>query len=953
MELTADQQRAAFHDGGNLVVEAAPGAGKTRVIVARVGHLVAQRGVDPARILVLTFSRRAVRELRDRLAAARPDLGARIDVRTFHGFASRLLAIERVELSSGRLIAQPAAQALAEQAFARVEPRGFAPHVFRSPSFQRDAERALADLARADDAVLDALLARGSAEIGDLVRALRELRALRRELGVTDFDDLITRAAALAREPDSRVAAHLRSAYDHVLVDEFQDTDPHQVALLAQISATIFAVGDAAQAIYGFRGAARNAIDRAVTALRMQRERLRTSHRCAPAICAAINETPGLPPEQQIATRVDAAGEVRIERAATPLDEAELAAEHAARAIAAGIAPERIAVLLRSAEPLGPFIEDALHRRGIRAARVGGDALVREPIVRALFDALHALLARDPERWIDCFCAPALGYARLALTRAFDRLQPRALDDAIVALASCGDGRIAQDRIAATLREAHALLARGEVARAARAIARGFDLLGAAAELDDAAAARAASRLQAALAAIGDTAEVLARLGAPGDAREVLARVERDASELAGEPPSGAVAILTVHAAKGLEFDTVVLCDAADGRMPLARRRDGIIAERDAALARELGLDLGDTPEEHLAEERALWYVALSRAERTLVIASAAAGADGAPQYPSRFLSLAARERAGQSDPYFAPLVYAGADTLPPPPDERPVAVGERLGVTRLDDWFTCERRFFYSTVVGLQRESAFIKSFGIAIHRVLERYHRVARRIDARWNRDDALRDLLRLREAVWNEPDVTFDSTLERDAAAATADRMLRGYAEHLATESAKDPFEVELLEDAVEVRVGDRTLRGRIDRVDRLHDGTRRIVDIKTGIQYVKLKSGLPKFVEGVDEGTLYTEPSPSIASVQLPLYRRALPDATIALLHLRTNDEKPVALDTLADADTLLASVDDAIERGFTQRIDEIARFGTTQDRRQCDRCAFTAICDGYLEAFADE
>ncbi|MDE2482296.1 MAG: ATP-dependent helicase, partial [bacterium] len=812
---------------------------------------------------------------------------------------------------------------------------------------------ALADLARADAAALEALARRASPHLGDLISALRELRRLRREFGVTDFDDLVSRAAALAHEPGSRVAAHLHSGFDHVLVDEFQDTDPHQVALLEAISATIFAVGDSAQAIYGFRGAARNAIERAVQALAMERVPLRVSHRCAPAICEAIGTTPGLPPAQRIETQVAERGEVRVERAATPLDEAELAADHVAAALARGIAPGRVAVLLRASDPFGPYVYDALQRRGIRAARIGGDALVREPVVRTLVDALRALVERREARWIDCFCSPVLGYARLALVRAFGRSHPNALDDALAALSGLGDARVPFERIAATLRAAADDLARGAIADAARTIARGFDLLGAAATLDDAAAARAGARLEAAIEAIDDTAEVVARAYGRVDAADVLTRVERDAAEAGDEPDRDAVAILTIHAAKGLEFDTVVLCDAADGRMPVELRRDGVVPEGDVAIARELGIDLGVRADEHLAEERSLWYVALSRAERCLVITSSASGADGAPQFPSRFLALAERERVAQLPPYFGALTYGGSAALPLRAQPRPAPIPATFGVTRLDDWFSCERKFFYATVLKLPSESAFSKSFGIGIHRTIERYHQVVKRIDAAWNLDEAIAALVQLRAAVWSEVDIEFASSLERDAAAASADRLLRRYAEHLGAERDKQVFEVERLEAAVQVPLGERTLRGTIDRFDRLADGTSRIVDIKTGKQYTKLAKGLAKFVESVDAEDLYGESAPDIASVQLPLYRRGLDGAdTLALLHLRTDDGDAVELDEVSDAGDLLASVDAAIERGFTQRIDGIEQFATTRDARVCERCAYAAICDGALEAIAN-
>lgn len=956
IDLTPEQRAAAFDDAGNLVVEAAPGAGKTRVLVARIAHLIHDRGTAPDRILALTFSRRAVHELRERIAQAMPHEAARIEVRTFHGFASRLLEIDTPGFVSGRLLEKPASEVLLLEAFARVEPHGFAPHVFRSPAFARDAERYVADLARADDNARAALEREGSDGARDLLRVADTLRDLRKMLGFTDYDDLVARAARLAADPSSRLRAALRDRYAHILVDEFQDTDPQQLALLEAIPAVIFAVGDAAQAIYGFRGAARDAIERAAVSLRMRRVPLRVSHRCAPEICALVNATPGLSPESRVETQSVAIGTVRAEKAATPLDEATLVADRVKNALDSGTPPGEIGVLLRALEPLGPLVRTELERRGIRASLVGGDAIVHEPIVRVLLDALRALAdERDPDRWRDLFSSFAFGLPRLRMARAFATAPPLLLEQALEVLHTVGDGRVAHARIGEALHSAREAWPHGDLAAIARGLVRGLDLLGAAVALDDVAAARANARLKRALYAIDDLVRLHMSLQRPLRCAELLELFERHAAGLSDDSEqedTAVVRILTIHGAKGLEFDAVVVADAADGRLPVELARDGVLADGDLALAREHGCDLGATPRERLAEERSLWYVALTRARHSLTVTSARASLDGSPQNPTRFLPVDRREALASTPPFYADLTYAGADRLPTAHAPEPVPLPAEIGVTRIDDWFTCERKFFYASILRLPSETAFERSFGTALHLCIERFHREHARVDESFERERAVALLRRIREEVWTELGDAFESTLEHSASAASADRMLAAYAAQLAETGAQRPFTVDAVEQRIKMQFGPFTLRGKIDRIDRFDDGGARIVDVKSGRMKSAFGKQSERLVAAVAEGALYGESAPDIASVQLPLYRRAVPEAeSVALLYLRGKDgEGPVLDDTQVGDGALFAAIDEAIERGFVQRITgALDRFGVTQSGRTCERCAFATICDGALTA----
>jgi superfamily I DNA/RNA helicase len=954
----------ASYSAGNLAIEAVPGAGKTSVIVRRLAYLVREAGVAPEHILALTYSRRAVRELRDRIARALPQFAARLDVRSFHGFALRLLGVEQPGFTSGKIAERPVAELLLQEAFASTEPSGFAPRVMRSPAFARDAERYVTDLQRAGEGVRAQLAREGSARLRDLIAVAERLTALRRQFDITDYDDFVVRAAALAADPRSRVHAWLDGRYRHVVVDEFQDTDPQQVRLIESLHATVFAVGDPAQAIYGFRGAARDAIASAAATLDMHGARLEASRRCPQAICDLVNAIPGLPSDQRMTTVVDRAGKVSVEVAATPIDEASIIAEHVAAAHEAGVPLKEIAVLLRSLDPLGEFVRSELERRGLCVAMSGGDAIVHEAIVRALLDALRAV--GDPanlDRWIDLFASPMIGYPRLRAFRALHLAKPGDIDAACDALSTCGDGRVSAETMRRTLLDARADWEAGDIDRAARRIALGLDLLGAIVDEGDGAARRAGRRLRRSLDALDDIARTQRQLRGSVDSGSVLASLIEHSARWPDEPKDGddrdegdAVRVLTVHASKGLEFDTVVLADAADGRLPVELRREAILEESDLALARRLGCDLGATPAEHIEEERSLYYVAATRSKRNLVVTFSTNRTDGSPQTPSRFLPLSERDRLVEVEPYRAPLLFDGRWKAPPDRAARPVTLPKRVNVTRLDDWFKCPRKFFYSAVLGLPSERAFTMTFGILVHGVLQRFHRDHRRVDGTVDAAKWIAEIHDLQRDVWT--DAGFDWQLERDAASASARRMLASYVIATVADGRDRPFTVEAIEHRIEIDLDGTRFAGRVDRLDRFDDGTTRIVDYKTSKMYASLSTTMRKFVDAVAEDALYGETSPQIASVQLPMYRRALggtPD--VELLYLRGNKSgEPICLDDVkgSNDDVLFAEFDRSIDSGFLKAAGSIgAMQRTTGDLRECDRCNFYAICDGSLEAVNPE
>ncbi|MET7643392.1 UvrD-helicase domain-containing protein [Streptomyces sp. NPDC005426] len=283
--LDAAQRAVVDHPGGPLLVLAGPGTGKTTTLVEAVAARVA-RGADPARILVLTFSRKAAVELRDRMAAR---LGAvrGPQATTFHSFCYALVrAHQDADLFADplRLLSGPEQDVtvrdllagqldLEKEGHARIRwpdelracltTRGFADEVRAVLARSRElglGPNALADFARRT----------GRPDWGAAAAFLAEYLDVLDAQGVLDYAELVHRAVLLAERPE--VSGLLAGQYDTVFVDEYQDTDPAQVRLLHALAGNrgsapgggggrnLIAFGDPDQSIYAFRGADVNGI---------------------------------------------------------------------------------------------------------------------------------------------------------------------------------------------------------------------------------------------------------------------------------------------------------------------------------------------------------------------------------------------------------------------------------------------------------------------------------------------------------------------------------------------------------------------------------------------------------------------------------------------------------------------------------------------------------------------
>ncbi|MFD5482816.1 ATP-dependent helicase [Streptomyces hawaiiensis] len=427
--LDASQRSVVDHRAGPLLVLAGPGTGKTTTLVESVAERVA-RGGDPERVLVLTFSRRAAVELRDRMAQRAGAVRAP-QATTFHSFCYALvrahqdsdLFVEPLRLLSGPEQDVSVRELLAGQV--DLERLGLAhvrwPDELRACLTTRGfADEVRAVLARSRELglgpdALDAFARRtGRPDWRAAAAFLAEYLDVLDLQGVIDYAELVHRAVLLARRPE--VAAWLAARYDAVYVDEYQDTDPAQVRLLDALAGggrTLVAFGDPDQSIYTFRGADVNGIldfphafpraDGSPAPVSV----LRTSRRSGAGLLAATRLlTQRMPLTRLPAEKVRAHRELapvrdggRVEAYTYPTAGTELdnIADILRRAhLEDGVPWRDMAVLVRAGSRTIPTVRRALTAAGVPVDVDGDDVPLRhEPAVAPLLTALRAVATAE------------------------------------------------------------------------------------------------------------------------------------------------------------------------------------------------------------------------------------------------------------------------------------------------------------------------------------------------------------------------------------------------------------------------------------------------------------------------------------------------------------------------------------------------------------------------------
>ena len=657
--LNPEQRRAVLHREGPLLILAGAGSGKTRVISYRAAYLIGDGHAEPHEILAVTFTNKAAEEMRSRVEELLGSEYPRLWLSTFHSFCARLLRREAplIGLSRDFVIYDSSDQLNVMKRIMKsldVDDRITSPRAM------------LSRISHAKNQMKDAAAVRDSGwnfrdeELAKVyegyARALADSNAL-------DFDDLLLTAVRLFEESDSARTRYAEQ-FRYVMVDEYQDTNRPQYLLVRHLAAhrNLCVVGDPDQSIYKWRGAdVANILDfeedfADATVVRLE-QNYRSTQVILDAASGVISRNTGRQ-DKRLWTEREGGEAVISHRAHDELEEADFIVTQLRRAVARG--DERAAVLYRT-NAQSRAIEDALTREGIPYRIVGNVRFYERKEVKDALSYLRLMLNPDDDvslrRVIN---VPARGIGKGVL-ESLEQLQPPDPDESPLfagatleedepggslwaRLGRAVDEQLVPTRARTALRGFRDLIttltavAREEAGSVA--LAKALDQSGYIKALRDTGTEEAESRvgnLQELVSAARDyeLREADATLTGFVDRLSLLSDTDEEQGSRDAQ-----VWLMTLHAAKGLEFPTVIIAGMEEGLFPHVRS-----AEDD----------------DELEEERRLCYVGMTRAQSQLVLTSAARRrvfGEYQSSEPSRFLDEVPGDLVDVVEPD-RPAVYA------------------------------------------------------------------------------------------------------------------------------------------------------------------------------------------------------------------------------------------------------------------------------------------------------
>ncbi len=872
-DLTPRQRKAVTHGEGPLLIVAGAGTGKTTVITRRIAWLIAEKLAKPSEILALTFTDRAALEMTERVDRLVPYGFTDTVISTFHAWGDRLLRDHAMEagLSDRSTVLSKAEQVifLREHLFNlpldRYRPLGDPTRFLHAlvtlisrardedvapPEYTALAERLVVAAAATPD---DAALAETASQQAELAACYAAYEELMRRTDRIDFGDQVGLALRLLREHPAILESE-RRRYRYILVDEFQDTNHAQFELVKLLagspSANLTVVGDDDQSIYRFRGAAlsnilgfREAFPSAPNVVLIDNFRSRQPILEAAYRLIRHNDPDRLEAREGLDKRLVARAHGRRNRGAesgiellsfdTGSDEADAVAERIAASLRAGRRAGDHAILVRTNRDADPIL------RSLNMARVpwrfaGTAGLYRQPEVRLLVSFLRAV--NDPGDSVSCY--------DLATSEMFG-LDPR---DVTLALNSASRRRTSLETAlrSAAADPGQAPFGKRPLEVVGRLLAsldqhRGMSVERTTGELLyhfitssgwlGRLAAEARQSGDERLANVARFFEIVRRQSSLlRDDRLPFLVAQLDTLIEAGDDPStadvaaddgDAVHVLTYHRAKGLEFPTVIMLGLVDDRFPTRSRGDPL------PFPVELVRETVPEGDHHLAEERRLFYVGMTRAKVELVLTWARDYGGRSARRMSQFvleaLDLPPATPVEALRPSVAERLARNQHPVRQPTAAATPTLGDKLltlSYGQVSDYLECPAKYRFGHLIRIPTPVSHQMVYGRALHAAVQAFHR--RQMA---NRPMALAELHAELDAAWES--IGFLTRDHEEARRTAAREALERFWQAQQTDPAT-PTGVEL---EFAVPFGPDRVRGRYDRVDTDASGRVTIVDYKS--------------------------------------------------------------------------------------------------------------------------
>jgi ATP-dependent DNA helicase UvrD/PcrA len=587
----------------------------------------------------------------------------------------------------------------------------------------------------------------------ELARAFDRYQTLLRQAGLIDFGDQVSLALRLLREsPAARL--ELQRRFRYVLVDEFQDTNRSQselVELLAAPHGNVTVVGDDDQSIYKFRGAAiSNILEFKRRHPRARQIVLRRNYRSrAPILDSSyrlirFNDPDRLEVRNGIDKRLvpQRAGPpqpVRHLVFASGSEEADQIAREIGARVAAGASARDFAILVRANADADPIMR-SLNLAGVPWRFSGTSGLYARPEIRLLLAFLRAI--GDLSASVDLYALAAsdvyaMGGPDLTAIVNSARRRNRSLWEVMEELTRqpgllrlANETRATLERLVADVRRYTELAHDRPAGEVLYRFLRDSGLLSRLAATDSVAAEEALSNIARFFEIIRGQSDLLPDDRVVFVARHLQTLIDAgdDPATAEVDPDAEAVALLTVHKAKGLEFPVVFMTGLVDGRFPARTRRDPLALPVD--LVNET-LPEGDA---HLQEERRLFYVGMTRARDELVLSHAADYGGRRTRRVSQFvlealdLPVSAASGASADAAAHAPLERLAAfepESEPAEPGREPVEGPLSLSFYQVDDYLTCPLKYKYVHVLRVPIAPHHAIVYGSALHQAVQEFHR------------------------------------------------------------------------------------------------------------------------------------------------------------------------------------------------------------------------------------
>jgi DNA helicase-2/ATP-dependent DNA helicase PcrA len=668
--LNPSQREAVIHFEGPLLVLAGAGSGKTRVLTSRIARLVGHQGVDPKHILAVTFTNKAAGEMRERIERILGENPSGMWTGTFHAIGARILrsAPHIVGRDRGFTIYDEDDQLnVVKRVMERrsISPKQFTPKAIHAAI--SSAKNALVSPAEYAKLANDPFTKATSQVYDDLEAAFRAANAV-------DFDDLLVLPVRMLRESPA-FHAELRSKFQFILVDEYQDTNHAQYQLVKMLGSehqNVCVVGDDDQSIYGWRGAdIRNILDFEKDFPNAKVVRLEENYRSTPGILRVANAVISANTERRgktlRATRAEGDA-VTVAGALDDRDEADFVVEEilARRQSNAGMQLRDAAILYRT-NSQSRSMEEALRKQALPYRLIGSVRFYDRREIRDLMSYLKLIgNPNDDEAFRRAVSVPRRGLGETTI----ELLSERARGAGIPLLAAATRADL-HEGIRAAARTAlgdfaRVILSFRERAKTDSVDAILRDLIDAIRYVEHlrAEGPEGEERVENVRELVTGAAEAVIEEGGEvglTPLEHFLQRASLVAELDKLDPNADAITLMTVHNAKGLEFPVVFVTGLEDGLFPLARAFDD---------------------PKMLEEERRLFYVAVTRAEEKLYLTHARSrrrNGETLPSIPSSFLTPLAASLVETKATLR--LRATGRTVLPQPPSLR--RPGSPLGAWR------------------------------------------------------------------------------------------------------------------------------------------------------------------------------------------------------------------------------------------------------------------------------